>query len=55
MITAILIFLLVFVCPPAIIAAYVEGVRYERRRQAKAGGFDKHAEEAVRLVREWQS
>jgi hypothetical protein len=53
MITAVLATILVFVVPWLIVGAYVSGVRYEGRRQAARGGFDRHAEDAVRLVREW--
>jgi hypothetical protein len=46
------IFIVWGLVPLAILAAYYAGERAEARRQARRG-FDRHAEDAVRMVREW--
>jgi len=40
------------VVPLAILAAFYAGERHGAQRRGSAG-FDRHAEDAIRLVREW--
>lgn len=50
MTAAVLVAVLVFIMPWVIVAAYVEGVRYERRRRGRR--HDVEVEQALRLLEE---